>query len=220
VPPWAEVVRRRLSQRQHCLHRLSHSPPLLSRLLRPHHRRRGQPHLRRGRHPHRDLSCCQPQSSCRRLHQPDQLIHTIALWDSISPGMDPNSSGVAGFTTSVASQPNRQRRQIPTIARMVSRIGRLDGVSPRRTGAAGFMARAAPTKVAVDVWHLLSHMTATLASPIGCRGGAWRRRPGVVRTRARVARQQLEAVPERQPDRWGFMPWRWLHRGHLPVPNV
>jgi len=153
VPQWAGVVRPPVCQRQLCLRRLSHNRLLPSPRLRPPHPRRGLPHLRRGRHPHRDLSCCQPQpqSSCHRLSQPDQLIHTIAPWGNTFLGMEPSSSGVAGFTTSVVSQPNRQHLQIPTIARKVSRIGRLDGVFQKKNGAAGFMVRAALTKVVADV---------------------------------------------------------------------
>jgi len=118
----------------------------------------------------------------------------------MSLGMGPSSSGAAGFTTSVGSPLNRQRQQIRTIARMDSRIGRLAGVSPKKNGAVGCMARVARTRAVVasaaPSAHQASRTIATLGLPIGWQAGASPRRHGAVRTRARAAHQQLEDVLE------------------------
>merc|ERR1712045_859944 len=104
--------------------------------------------------------------------------------------------------TSVASRRNRRPQRIPTTAQMVSRIGRQVGLSSRRSGAVGSMAKAAQTKVE-DASRRLSHTIVMQGLPIGCRAGLLRRRHGVVRTRARGALRQLEDVLER--ERWVVM---------------
>merc|ERR1712045_750287 len=88
----------------------------------------------------------------------------------------------------------------PYIAKMVSRIGRLAGVSPKKNGAVGCMARVARIRAvvasAVPSAHPASHTIATLDLPTGWQAGASPRRLGAVRTRARAAHQQLEDVLE------------------------
>jgi len=118
----------------------------------------------------------------------------------MSLGMGPSSSGVAGFTMSVGSPLNHQRRQIHTIAKMGSRIGKLGGVSPKKNGAVGCMARVARIRAVVasaaPSAHQASRTIVTRDFPTGWPAGAWPRRLGVVRTRARAAHQQLEDVLE------------------------
>jgi len=86
-------------------------------------------------------------------------------------------------------------RQIHTIARMALQIGRLAGQFRRRSGVAGFTARAAPTREVAAQRHR-SRTIAMQGSPIGRRAGVLPRRPGAVPTRARVALQQLEGALE------------------------
>merc|ERR1739844_566516 len=66
----------------------------------------------------------------------------------------------------------------------------------KRSGAAGFTARVAPTRAAVDARHLRSPTIAMQVSPIGCRAGRSPRRPGAAPTRGRAALQQPVDVPE------------------------
>jgi len=104
--------------------------------------------------------------------------------------------------------------QIRTIAQMVSQIGRLVGQFRRKSGAAGFTARVAPTREVVARRHR-SRTIAMQDSPIGKRAGVSPRRLGAVPTRARVAPQRLEGALELQLDRLlhdDAGPW-----GHLPV---
>jgi len=177
---WAGAARLQLCQRQHRRFRQRHSQRRRPR-RRPRHRRRCHPQRRQQ----------------RRQHQLDPLIHTIALLGNTSLGKAPNSNGAAGSTIPAGSRHSHQPPQTPTIARTGSRIGRPGGLSPRRNGAAGCMARAARIR-AVDVSPRMSRTIATLDSPIGWQVGQWPRRPGAVRTRARVARRQPEDVPEGQ----------------------
>jgi len=93
------------------------------------------------------------------------------------------------------SRSRRRGLQIRTIAPTASQIGRRAGQFRRRSGAAGFTARAAPTRE-VDVRRRRSHTTAMQDSPIGKRAGVLPRRLGAVPTRARVALQQLEGALE------------------------
>jgi len=189
VRPWAGAARRQLCQKPHRQFRRPHSQHSHPH-RRPRHRPRSRP---RGRRSCRDQQRRQPQQP-----QLDLLIHTIAPWGSTSGGIKPNSSGAAGSTTSVGSRRNHQPQQIPTIARMGSRTGRLVGLFPRRNGVVGCMAKAARPRVvaACRMCHRVSRTIATLDLPIGWRVGPWPRRHGVVRTRARVARRQLEDVLE------------------------
>jgi len=136
--------------------------------------------------------------------------------------MGPNSSGAAGSTTSADSRRNRQPQQTLTIARMGSRIGKPVGQSPRKTGAVGFMEKAARTKVVAAprqllLLPLLSRTIAMLALPIGWRAGQLPRRPGAVQTGARDALQRLEDVPDLNVI-WLSLPWLWP-RCHLPGPS-
>lgn len=85
--------------------------------------------------------------------------------------------------------------QIHTIVLMASQIGRRAGQFRRKSGAAGFTARAVPTREAGARRHR-SLTTAMLDSPIGRRAGVSRRRLGAVPTRARAALQQLEGALE------------------------
>merc|ERR1712045_42816 len=125
----------------------------------------------------------------------DLSIHTIALWASTSPGMGRNSSGAAGSTTFAASRRNRQPQQIPTIARMGSRIGKQAGLSRRRSGAAGSTVKVVHSR-AVGARHLRSLTTAMPGSPIGRLAGVSRRSPGAVPTKARAAPWQVEDALE------------------------
>merc|ERR1712045_737332 len=132
----------------------------------------------------------------------DLSIHTIALWASTSPGMGPNSSGAAGSTTFAASRRKRQPQQTHTTARMGSQIGKQAGRSPRKSGAVGFMVKAARTRVAVAP--RLPSLSRTIAMqdlPIGWRAGQLPRRHGAVRTKARDALQRQEDVPDRAKAR-------------------
>jgi len=90
--------------------------------------------------------------------------------------------------------------QIHTIVLMALQIGRRAGQFRRKSGAAGFTARAVPTREA-GARHHRSLTTAMLDSPIGRRAGVSRRRLGAAPTRARVALQQLEGALE--PQRGG-----------------
>merc|ERR1712218_6216 len=133
-------------------------------------------------------------------------IHIIVLWASISLGMAPSSSGAAVTTTFAANRRSRLLQQILTTARMGSQIGRRAGRSPRRSGAVGFMARAARIKVAGaphphPLPPSLSRTTAMPDLPTGCRVGLLPKRHGAVRTRGRAALQRLEDVPDRASDR-------------------
>merc|ERR1711994_685075 len=97
-------------------------------------------------------------------------IHTIVLWASISFGMAPSSSGAAGSTTFAVSRRKHQPQLTHTIARMGSRIGKQAGQFPKRSGAVGFMAKAARIKVAGAPHQppLLSRTIAMLDLPTGC----------------------------------------------------
>merc|ERR1711976_1040717 len=74
-----------------------------------------------------------------------------------------------------------------TIAPMAGPIGRRVGQWARRSGAAGFTARAALARVAPQSLRRQHLMIATLASAIGWQAGASQRRIGAARTPARVA---------------------------------
>jgi len=87
--------------------------------------------------------------------------------------------------------------QIHTIVPMASQIGRQAGLFRRKSGAAGFMARAAPTREA-GARHHRSLTIAMRDSPIGRRVGVLRRRPGAVPTREKVALKQVEVALEPQ----------------------
>merc|ERR1712026_154954 len=112
-----------------------------------------------------------------------------------------NSNGAAGSTTFAASRRKRQLQQTHTIARMGSRIGRRAGQSPRKSGAVGFMVKAARTKVAVAPrLPSLSRTIAMLDSAIGWRAGQLRKRPGAVRTKAKDALQRQGDAPKGDPS--------------------
>merc|ERR1711976_322948 len=129
-------------------------------------------------------------------------------------GMDSRRTSAAAFTTLVAPQqhhspssqlcrsfqPCRLRMVLwtRTIAPMAGLIGRRVGQWARRSGAAGFTARAALARVRVAPLSLRRQhlMIATLASAIGWQAGASQRRIGAARTPARVALQLLVAVHE------------------------
>merc|ERR1711994_8723 len=81
----------------------------------------------------------------------------------------------------------------------MGQIGRLAGQFRRRNGAAGFTARAAPTREVAARRHR-SRTIAMQDSPIGRRAGVLRRRLGAVPTRARAALQQLEGALESKLD--------------------
>merc|ERR1712154_272135 len=100
----------------------------------------------------------------------DLSIPTIAPSGSILHGTKASSPGAVRTITSVASRRNRRLQRIPTIAQMVSRIGRQVGLSPRRSGVVGSMAKAAQTKVE-DASRRLSHTIVMQGLPIGCRAG-------------------------------------------------
>jgi len=109
--------------------------------------------------------------------------------------------------------------QILTIALMASQTGRLAGQFQRKSGAAGFTARAVPTREA-GARHLLSPTTAMRDSPIGRRVGVSRRRRGAVPTRAKAALQQPEDALE--PQRGGHLTMTpsqgGIFRCHCQVP--
>merc|ERR1719251_666620 len=75
-------------------------------------------------------------------------------------------------------------------------IGWLDGVSQRRSGVAGCMARAAQARAVEAVSRPLSHMIAMLVSPIGWLDGVSQRRSGAARMKAGAALQQEVAAHE------------------------
>merc|ERR1712045_362844 len=104
----------------------------------------------------------------RHLRQQDPSIPTIAPSGSILLGTKASSPGAARTITFVVSRRNRRLRRILTIALMVSRIGRQVGLSPRRSGAAGSMAKVAQTKVE-DASRRPSHTIVMQDLPIGCR---------------------------------------------------
>jgi len=196
---WAGDARLQLCQRLRHLCRQLHSP---------HHHRRRLPH-----HP-------QPNLPLRQ----GQLILSIALLILKTLGQRIRRRGAAGFITAVAhrlrhrrcrcrcrffrqcsrffrqrSRQCRRGQQIPTIARMGSRIGSRAGLLQRRNGAVGCMARVArPRAVGASAAeaHRASRTIATLDLPTGWLVGPSPRRHGVVQTRARAALQQLEDVLE------------------------
>merc|ERR1712085_140611 len=80
------------------------------------------------------------------------------------------------------------RRGHPMIATLASRIGKRDGLWPRRHGVASTRARVA---LAGAVVGRRGHpMIATQASRIGKQVGLWPRRRGAASTAARAARLQ------------------------------
>jgi len=93
----------------------------------------------------------------------------------------------------------RRGLQIRTIAPTASQIGRRAGQFRRKSGAAGFTARAAPTRE-VGARRPRSRTTAMQDSPTGRRAGVLRRRLGAVPIRARAAPQQLEGALELKLD--------------------
>jgi len=175
-------------------------------LVAPRH---GQPlrSLRRGLRRH-----LLPSLRLTDLNPTAPSTPSIAPWTRSPVGPQTRRLGAAGSTTWAARSPCRRLcclqcsrrclrlRPTPTIAPMVSRIGRWVGPSVRRSGAAEFMAKDAMTMVvdARQAPHRLRLFltTAMLASPIGWRVGASRRRIGAVRTLARGAQLRTEAVPE------------------------
>jgi len=74
---------------------------------------------------------------------------------------------------------------------MGSQIGRLDGLSRRRSGAAGFTARVAQTRVVRQELHLPPTI-ATPASQIGWLVGPFQRKRGAAQMRERGVRLRLE----------------------------
>lgn len=82
---------------------------------------------------------------------------------------------------------------------MDSQIGRQAGQFPKRSGAAGFMAKVALTSEA-GAPLCLNLTIATLDLRIGCRAGLSQKNHGAVRTKARVARQRVVDVLERELD--------------------
>jgi len=166
-----------------------------SRQFRPHPSQRNRPRLRPRLRPPSG------QSQFQRLLHPlppphqDQLIRTIAQWVTITwDGMPPKRSGAAESTTFAVRSRNHHLRQIPTIAKMDSRIGRQGGRYPRKNGVAGSMAKAARIREGAGVCHRSPHhhhMIAMPDLPIGWQAGVSPRRHGVARTVARVARQRL-----------------------------
>merc|ERR1712087_165030 len=86
-----------------------------------------------------------------------------------------------------------------TIALMAGPIGRQDGLSERRSGAAesterAALARAQAAPLSLRRQHL---MTATLVSATGWQAGAWPRRIGAARMLERAALQLQADVHER-----------------------
>merc|ERR1712012_661665 len=82
------------------------------------------------------------------------------------------------------------QQPVMTIAPMDTLTGRWAGLWERRHGAAKFMGKDAPARLAVQ-----QHPNRTIALqvlPTGCPVGALARRRGVARTRARAAHQQQE----------------------------
>jgi len=190
VQQWAVVARQQLCRRprrqSHPLrfpHRHPHRHPRLREpcpLLGP---RLGHPHPRR---------------------HPDLLIRTIARWECTRLGTEPSRRGAAIIIISAVSRLKHRARQIPTIARMDSQIGRQAGLWPRRSGVAEFMERDARIKAVVvpRSRQLRSRTIARQASQIGWQVGPWPRRPGAVRTRARAAHRQLVGAPEPSLVKW------------------
>jgi len=127
----------------------------------PRHRQRlRQRHRQRNRHRHGQHSQPHVHLFRRRRHfrlfrrrpRRDLWIRTIVQWVRTWGGTPPRKSGAAGSTTSVMGIRHcPQPLQIPTIAMTASRTGRLVGRWPKRSGAAGFTARAAQTRAVVDV---------------------------------------------------------------------
>merc|ERR1712026_584482 len=80
---------------------------------------------------------------------------------------------------------------------MDSRIGRRDGVCPRKSGVAEFMARGALVNRQVGVRQLEPPLRLTIAmldSQIGWLGGQYPRKHGVAKMLGRGALQQQEGV--------------------------
>jgi len=151
-------------------------------LLHPHHR----PHHHPRRHP-RHHTHCHLLVQCRLV----LWTHSIAPWVMRTLGQQTRSRGVAEFTTVVAHPQHRHLchqssqschrcqlrhhpRQTHTIALTGSRIGRLDGVCRRRSGAAESTARVALVKRREGVplrGPPLRHTIAMPGSQIGWQGG-------------------------------------------------
>merc|ERR1719384_482131 len=112
--------------------------------------------------------------------------------------MDLSRRGAAAIIISAVSRLSHRAQRIPTIARMDLQIGRRAGLSPRRSGVAEFMERAARIKAVVvpQSLPLRSHTIAMRGSRTGWQAGLWPRRLGVVRTRARAAHRQLVGARE------------------------
>merc|ERR1712228_305492 len=93
---------------------------------------------------------------------------------------------------------------IHTIAPRASPIGKRAGQCPRRSGAAGSMARVVRTR-AVAVRRLPSHMIATQVSQIGKQVGLWPRRLGAAVMKERAAHQQQVDVPRSRAPENGYL---------------
>merc|ERR1712039_523312 len=127
---------------------------------------------------------------------------TIAPSGSTCPGTLPSRLGAAITTTSVVSRQSHRAQPTHTTVRMVSRTGRQDGLWPRRSGAAGYTERAAPTRARdalhplEDVLSLLPDSCSRTASalamhhlpaPLACRAHAVARLPGTAMQRSAPA---------------------------------
>jgi len=144
---------------------------------------------------------CRTCSSPRRPHRRPRLQHLMATHTIVrsvpySHGFRPRPSGAAMCTIWVAPAYSvllhcfprcSCRQQIHTIVRRATPTGRPVGLSPRRVGAAAFMARVEQAPVARGALHRLPS-TARRASQIGSRVGPSRRRIGVARTKVKGAR--------------------------------
>jgi len=179
---------------------------------------RHRPH-RHQRHRPRRPQRCHPRSHLLVQCRLAQWTHSIALWMTKIPGQPTKRHGVAESTTRVARPHGRrlchrchchrcqchqcqqchQPQQIHTIAPTDSRIGRLDGVCPRRSGAAEFMEKVALVRRregAPPQGPLPLHTIAMLGSQIGWLGGVSQRKSGVATMPERDALKQLEGVLE------------------------